>query len=342
LSATQTSAQPPSAWSPLDWTRRFLAAPAVGPLLALLLTMAFFSLKSDRFLQGPNLSLVLQQVMVVGVLAIGQTLIILTAGIDLSVGTVMAFGQIVMTKFAIDQGYRPLTAIALGILACVAFGVLNGALVTAVRLPAFIVTLGTLNIAFALTHIVSNDITYPPGTSGASALPSQLLFFGRTFTIGNTEITYGVVLMFVLFGLAWFALTQTAWGRHVYAAGDDPEAARLTGIKTWRVLLSVYTVAGLLYGIAAWLLVSRTELGDPNAGQTTENLDSITAVVLGGTSLFGGRGTVIGTLIGAIIVGVFRNGLTLIGVEVIYQYLVTGILVILAVSVDQLTHRRRL
>jgi fructose transport system permease protein len=232
------------------------------------LTMAFFSLKSDRFLQGPNLSLVLQQVMVVGVLAIGQTLIILTAGIDLSVGTVMAFGQIVMTKFAIDQGYRPLTAIALGILACVAFGVLNGALVTGVRLPAFIVTLGTLNIAFALTHIVSKDITYPPGTSGASTLPSQLLFFGRTFTIGNTEITYGVVLMFVLFGIAWFALTQTAWGRHVYAAGDDPEAARLTGIKTWRVLLSVYTVAGLLYGIAAWLLVSRTELGDPNAGQT--------------------------------------------------------------------------
>jgi fructose transport system permease protein len=107
-----------------------------------------------------------------------------------------------------------------------------------------------------------------------------------------------------------------------------------------RVLLSVYTIAGLMYGIAAWLLVGRTELGDPNAGQTTENLDSITAVVLGGTSLFGGRGTIIGTLIGAVIVGVFRNGLTLIGVEVIYQYLVTGILVILAVSVDQLTHRK--
>jgi fructose transport system permease protein len=115
LSATQTSAQPPSVRAPLEWIRRFLAAPAVGPLLALLLTMAFFSLKSDRFLQGPNLSLVLQQVMVVGVLAIGQTLVILTAGIDLSVGTVMAFGQIVMTKFAIDQGYSPLTAIALGI-----------------------------------------------------------------------------------------------------------------------------------------------------------------------------------------------------------------------------------
>ena len=137
------------------------------------------------------------------------------------------------------------------------------------------------------------------------------------------------------------SLTQTPWGRHVYAVGDNLEASRLMGIKVNRVLLSVYVLAGLTYGIAAMLLVARTELGDPNAGQTTENLDAITAVVLGGTSLFGGRGTVIGTLIGAIVVGVFRNGLTLIGVEVVWQYFVTGILVILAVSVDQLTHRRR-
>jgi len=147
--------------------------------------------------------------------------------------------------------------------------------------------------------------------------------------------------MLLLFGAVWYSLTQTAWGRHVYAVGDNAEAARLTGIKTNRVLLSVYGIAGLMYGIAAMLLVARTELGDPNAGQTTENLDSITAVVLGGTSLFGGRGSIIGTLIGAVIVGVFRNGLTLIGVQVIYQYLVTGILVILAVSVDQLVQRRR-
>ena len=315
-------------------TRRVLAAPTVGPFLALLLAMAFFSVKSENFLQGQNLSLVLQQVMVVGVLAIGQTFVILTAGIDLSCGTVMAFGQIVMTKLAVAEGVDPLLAIGLGILACVAFGLLNGGLVTAVRLPAFIVTLGTLNIAFALTHVYSNDETY-------SELPSELLFFGKTFTLGGTDVTYGVVVMFVLFGIAWYALTQTAWGRHVYAAGDNLEAARLMGIKVNRVLLSVYLLAGLTYGIAAMLLVARTELGDPNAGQTTENLDAITAVVLGGTSLFGGRGSVIGTLIGAVVVGVFRNGLTLIGVEVVWQYFVTGILVILAVSVDQLTHRRQ-
>jgi fructose transport system permease protein len=312
---------------------RVVSAPTVGPFVALVLAMAFFSFKSDRFLHAQNLSLVLQQVMVVGVLAIGQTLVILTAGIDLSVGTVMALGQIVMTKLAVSSGVPAIPAILLGILTCVGFGVLNGALVTQIRLPAFIVTLGTLNIAFALTHIVSNDLTF-------SGLPSALLFFGRTFSFAHGNFTYGVVFMLVLFALAWCALTQTAWGRHVYAVGDNREAARLTGINTKRVLLSVYMLAGLTSGIAAVLLVARTELGDPNAGQTTENLDSITAVVLGGTSLFGGRGNIIGTLIGAVIVGVFRNGLTLIGVEVIYQYLVTGILVILAVSVDQLTHRR--
>jgi fructose transport system permease protein len=314
--------------------KRALTAPTVGPLIALVLTMIFFSLKSDRFLQAENLSLVLQQTMVVGVLAIGQTLVILTAGIDLSVGTVMALGQIVMTKLAVVSGVPPLLALLLGILTCVGFGVLNGGLVTLVRLPAFIVTLGTFNIAFALTHVVSNDVTF-------TGLPEELLFFGRTFHFAGADFTYGVVFMLVLYAIAWFALTQTPWGRHVYAVGDNREAARLTGIHTNRILMSVYTLAGLTSGLAAMLLVGRTEVGDPNAGQTTENLDSITAVVLGGTSLFGGRGTIIGTLIGALIVGIFRNGLTLIGVSVIYQYLVTGILVILAVSVDQLTHRRR-
>jgi fructose transport system permease protein len=268
-------------------------------------------------------------------MAIGQTLVILTAGIDLSCATVMALGQVVMTKLAIANGVPAVPALVLGMLTCVGFGLLNGGLVTGVRLPPFIVTLGTLNIAYALTHVVSNDNTF-------YGLPSVLLFFGKSFTIGSTSITYGVVLMFLLYGLTWFALRQTAWGRHVYAVGDNREAARLTGINTERELIGVYLLAGLAYGIAALLLVGRTEIGDPNAGQTTENLDVITAVVLGGTSLFGGRGTVIGTLIGAIIVGVFRNGLTLIGVPVVYQYLVTGVLVILAVSVDQLTHRRRL
>jgi fructose transport system permease protein len=143
-----------------------------------------------------------------------------------------------------------------------------------------------------------------------------------------------------LFVLAWFVLSQTTWGRRVYAIGDNPEATRLMGINVRRQLLLVYVVAAVIYGLAALLLISRTSVGDPNAGQT-DNLDAITAVVLGGTSLFGGRGTVIGTLIGALIVGVLRNGLVLMGVQSIYQVLITGILVILAVSVDQIARRRK-
>ena len=317
----------------LRGARSAAGLPAVGPLVALALAMVFFSLKSDRFLQGPNLSLVLQQVVEVGVLAIGQTLIILTAGIDLSCGAVMALGMIVMTKLAVVSGVPAIPAILLGIAACAAFGLLNGVLVTKIRLPAFIVTLGTLNIALALVHIYSNEETI-------ANPPSAMTFFGRTFSIGGTDFTYGVVLMIALYALAWFALTQTGWGSHVYAVGNNPEATRLSGIRTDRLLISVYVAAGVIYGIAALLLVARTQVGDPNAGQT-DNLDSITAVVLGGTSLFGGRGIVVGTLIGALIVGVFRNGLVLIGVSSVYQILITGILVILAVSIDQLSHRRR-
>jgi fructose transport system permease protein len=312
---------------------RALALSTLGPIIALLLAIIFFTAQSARFLTGSNLSLVVQQVMVVGTLAIGQTLIILTAGIDLSNGAVMAFGNIVMTKLAVDSGVNPLLAILLGLLVCAAFGFFNGSLVTGLRLPPFIVTLGTLNIAFALTHIYSEDQT-------VSGLPSALTFFGNTFAVGQTDITYGTVLMLVLFVAAWYVLRQTAAGRHVYAVGNNPEAARLTGIRTRRLLLGVYTTAGLVYGIAALLLISRTSVGDPQAGQT-DNLDSITAVVLGGTSLFGGRGSVIGTLIGALIVGIVRNGLQLMGVRSIYQVLITGILVILAVAVDQIARRRQ-
>jgi fructose transport system permease protein len=312
---------------------RLFGISAFGPFVALLLVGAFFALKSDRFLTGSNLSLVLQQTIEVGTLAIGQTLVILTAGIDLSNGAVMAFGSIVMTKLAVNSGVSPIPAIVLGVAACVGFGVLNGALVTGIRLPAFIVTLGTLNIAFALTHIYSGEATI-------SGLPGEMTWLGSTFTIGGTAITYGTVVMLALFAVAWFILTQTPVGRHVYALGNNPEAVRLSGVHIRRLLIGVYATAGLVYGIAALLLVARTQVGDPAAGQT-DNLDSITAVVLGGTSLFGGRGSVIGTLIGALIVSCIRNGLTLLGVDSIYQVLITGILVIVAVAVDQLTRRER-
>jgi fructose transport system permease protein len=321
----------PEAEAGPSFLTRLFGISALGPFVALILVGAFFTLKSDRFLTGGNLSLVLQQTIEVGTLAIGQTLVILTAGIDLSNGAVMALGSVVMTKLAVESGVNPILAIVLGIAACVAFGLLNGALVTGIRLPAFIVTLGTLNIAFALTHIYSGEATI-------SGLPASMTWLGETFKIGGTAVTYGTVVMLGMYAVTWFVLTQAPVGRHVYALGNNPEAVRLAGVHVRRLLIGVYATAGLIYGIAALLLVARTQVGDPAAGQT-DNLDSITAVVLGGTSLFGGRGSVIGTLIGALIVSCIRNGLTLLGVDSIYQVLITGILVIVAVAVDQLTRR---
>ena len=303
----------------------------LGPFLALLAACAFFASQTDRFLTGGNFSLILQQVMVVGVIAIGQTLVILTAGIDLSCGMVMALGGIVMTKFATELGLAPPLAVLAGIGVTTAFGLLNGLLVTRIKLPPFIVTLGTLNIAFAITQLYSNSQT-------VTDLPPLMTALGNTFGVGETEVAFGTVLMLALYALVWFVLRETAAGRHVYAVGNNAEATRLVGIPTQRVLLMVYVAAGVFYGIASLLSVARTGVGDPNAGQT-ENLDAITAVVLGGTSLFGGRGIVLGSLVGALIVGVFRNGLTLMGVSSIYQVLVTGVLVILAVATDQLSHR---
>jgi fructose transport system permease protein len=304
----------------------------LGPLIALLAAMAFFSFRSDRFLSGQNFSLILQQVAVIGTIAIGQTLIVLTAGIDLSCGMAMALGSMVAAKLAVDNGLNPAFAMLCGIAVCMAIGFVNGMLVTKIKLPPFIVTLGTMNIAFAITQVYSESQT-------VTGLPDSLTFLGNTFHIGHTVVTYGTLLMLALYGITWFALRETAPGRHLYAVGNNPEAARLTGIPVTRVLVSVYVLAGLFYGIAALLSVARLGAGDPNSGQT-DNLDSITAVVLGGTSLFGGRGMIAGTLIGVLIVGVFRNGLTLMGVPSVIQIMVTGILVILAVATDQLTHKK--
>ncbi|GAA2805015.1 ABC transporter permease [Nonomuraea dietziae] len=223
-----------------------------------MIACAFFSLNSPQFLTGGNFSLIIQQVMVVGTLAIGQTLIILTGGIDLSNGAIMAFGGIVMAKLALSM--TPLLAIAAGLAAVRPVRVWStGRWRRGSRCPPFIVTLGMLNVVFALTHIYSQDQT-------VTGLPDELTFLGQTFQLGGTRVTYGSVLTIALFLLFAYLLGQTAWGRHVYALGNSPEVARLTGIRTSRLTVGVYTLAGLVYGIAALLLVSRTGVGDPQGG----------------------------------------------------------------------------
>src|SRR5215207_8665954 len=301
----------------------------LGPLFVLLLAVIIFSIAADRFLEPANLSLIVQQVMVVGTLGIAQTLIILTAGIDLSVGAIMVLSSIVMAKLSADSGVPGLLALLIGFGCGTACGLVNGALVTRLRLPPFIVTLGTLNVFFALNLYYSKSET----TRGVD-MSDLLLWTGNTISVGDTKITYGSLIMLGMFAAFWWVLKNTAWGRHVYATGDDAEAARLAGVRTDRVLLSVYIVAGLICAVAGWMLIGRIASASPQAGLNA-NLDSITAVVIGGTSLFGGRGLVVGTLFGALIVGVLRNGLTLTGVDVLWQDFAVGVMIIAAVAIDQ-------
>jgi fructose transport system permease protein len=268
-------------------------------------------------------------------MAIGQTIIILTAGIDLSCGAIMVFSSMVMAKTAFSNGVPGPLAIILGIIVGTLAGLANGLLVTRVKLPPFIVTLGTWNVFLALTLLYAGG-----STVRNTELDSALLWLGNPINLGGVPITPGVLLMVGLYAIFVFVLQYTAWGRHVYAVGDDADAARLAGIQVNRVLLSVYGAAGFLYGLTAWLLIGRVGSADPNNGVDT-NLDSITAVVIGGTSLFGGRGALLGSLIGALIVTSFRSGLTLAGLDPAYQTLAVGILIILAVTADQWIRRAR-
>jgi fructose transport system permease protein len=302
--------------------------PALSPLVVLLIAAVVFGLANNRFYRPENLSIVLQQAAVVGSLAVGQTLIILTAGIDLSIGAVMVLASLIMAKLVSSDTVPGPVALLIGVVVALLAGTVNGILVTRIKLPPFIVTLGTLSIFTAATLIYAQGqtISLPSGTF--------ITWTGATLSFGRFHLTVGVLVMLLLYVVFAYALRQTAWGRHLYATGNDTEASRLAGIRTNRVLISAYVVAGAVVGIAAWVLVGRINGADPNAG-INANLESITAVVIGGTSLFGGRGAVVGSLIGALIVQVFDNGLALAGVDPNYQVLAVGILVIAAVAADQ-------
>ncbi len=312
--------------------------PYLSPLIVLIVAMTVFYFANHRFLLPGNLSFLTQQTVIVGTLAIAQTLVILTAGIDLSIGAIMIFSQMVMANLAVSAsasnvlpvaGQNPYLAIAIGILAGVLAGGMNGLLITRFNLPPFIVTLGTLSIWTAITLLL-----FKSRTIQEPEIPATLKWLGSTFQIGGFQLLYGVILMLIMYVIFGYILRSTAWGMHIYAVGDDPAAAQLTGISTKRVIFSVYLVSGLIIGIAGWVTLGRVGSASPNVDPLL-NLDTITAVVIGGTSLFGGRGVLIGTLIGALIITVVENGLSLAGFDQAYRVLAVGILVILAVAVDQ-------
>lgn len=317
--------------------------PTAIPALVLIISVIVFGI-IDNFLNEranfmtPNtLSTVLKQVTVVGVVAVAQTIVILTAGIDLSVAAILVLSAVIMGKLSVDVGLPPGVAIMIGLFFGALMGWINGILVTVIKLPPFIVTLGTLSIFTALKLWYSGS----QSVRGADITEQAplLLWFGKAFNFGGATLTYGGIAMITLAFVVWYILTKTSWGRHVHAIGDDPDAAMLAGIQTNRVLVSVYAFAGLICAFGGWISIGRVGSISP-IGFETANLDSITAVVIGGTSLFGGRGSIPGSILGALIVGVFSTGLSVAArVDDYWQTFAAGCLVLVAVALDQWLRR---
>jgi putative xylitol transport system permease protein len=312
--------------------RRRLLIQEYGIFIAFLILVAILSVSNEFFLTGGNISNVLLQTSINGVLAIGMTFVILTRGIDLSVGSVVALAGIVSASFAttsatagiVGAPYPVVVDIAVGLLVGIACGAVSGVIVSRFSVPAFVATLGMLSAARGLTLIYGEGRPVPALTPAFRWIGT-----GDVFNIPTP-----VIILAVVFAASWWVLARTRFGRYIYAVGGNPHAAKTSGINVTRIRFIVYVISGGLAGLAGMLLSARTGSALPQAGIAYE-LDAIAAVVIGGTSLSGGVGRVTGTLIGALIIGVMNNGLDLMGIQSYYQQVLKGALIVGAVMLDQ-------
>jgi ribose transport system permease protein len=307
----------------------------LGGLPVLVVLVLGLSLTTDTFLTATNLDNLGRQVAIYAIIAIGELLVILTAGIDLSVGSVVGLSGVIAAKavFETAGSGSVLLSVLLALLVGAAVGAVNGVLVAFVKMPPFIVTLGTLGMARGLTLLYTGGRTIQPLPDPFNEIAGGSLF-------GVANLIWLTVAIAVVIG---FGLGRTVWGRYVYAVGSNPESARLTGVPVKAVLISVYALSGTLAGLGGMLLASRLGNGVPTAG-TGYELQAIAACVIGGASLFGARGTALGALVGALIVGLLNNGGTLLGIDPFWLQVAIGALILVAVGVDQLQswrHARR-
>ncbi len=293
--------------------------PLVG-LVAVCVAMVF---ASDSFLSAANLENVLRQVSINAIIGVGMTCVIVTGGIDLSVGSVMALSGTLAAGLLV-AGANGAAALAAGIGVGVALGAANGLFVAFAGMPPIIVTLATMGIARGLALIYTGG--YP-----IDGLPDWVRFFGSGKVLG---VQMPVLTMLAVYALAWLMLERMPFGRYVYAIGGNEHATRLSGVRVSRVKLAVYTFAGLTSALAALVLTGRLMSGQPNAGGGFE-LDAIAAVVMGGTSIAGGRGSIVGTLVGALLLGVLNNGLNMIGVNPYVQNVIKGAIILLAIYIGR-------
>lgn len=306
-------------------------AKTAGLLWALLALCAVAYGISPNFGRLDNILDVTRQMAMYGLISIGQTFVILGAGIDLSVGSIIAVTSIIVAKMLV-AGYPIWMVICVGILAGAAYGAVNGIGVTLFRLPPFIMTLGTMVMGQGLALLLANGYLVSIGPRAA-----EFSFFGASYLFG---VPMPVWMMIITAALAWVVLRYTSFGRSLYAVGSNAEAARLAGIGVRGTIFSTYVISGALAGLTALIFVSRLTVGDPTFGKSME-LESIAVAVIGGTSLFGGEGGVIGTLIGAAILAVLANVLNLIGISPFAQPMVKGGIIILAVLFEVYRRYRR-
>jgi len=314
-----------------DAVQRFLA------LGALVILIIFFAIASPHFASWSNAKGIFLATSVVGILAMGVTFVIITAGIDLSVGTVMTFAAVMTGVFITNMGLPWPIGVLLGILSGTLMGVVNGTLVARFGLPPFIATLGMLNIARGLALVISElRPIYFPDQPGFNEffMGSITESFIPDFDLPNLVFVFAVAAV-----AAWFILSKTIVGRYIFAIGSNEEATRLSGVRTMRYKASAYIISGTMAGLAGVVLAARLNSAQPATGFGYE-LDAIAAAVIGGTSLAGGEGTITGTIIGAFIISVLTNGLRLLNVPQEWQIVVTGVIVIGAVYLDILRRRR--
>jgi len=297
----------------------------LGPLIGLILITILLSLLSDSFFTVNNIMNLLRQVSINALIAFGMTFVILTAGIDLSVGSLLALGS-ALTAGMLSSGMDPVLAIFLGLLIGLLLGAFNGLIITKGKVAPFVATLATMTIFRGATLVYTEG---RPVTGLSDSAFFQSIGKGYLFWI-----PVPVIIMIVVFGILYFILNNTVFGRNVYAVGGNEEVAILSGIKSDRVKIWVYSLTGMLSVLAGIILTSRLNSAQPTAG-TMYELDAIAAVVIGGTSLMGGRGRITGTLIGCLIIGVISNGLNLLNVSSFYQQIVKGGVILFAVMIDR-------
>ncbi|RCW24125.1 monosaccharide ABC transporter membrane protein (CUT2 family) [Ciceribacter lividus] len=302
---------------------------ATGPLVGLILLCIFLSFATDKFMSVRNLLNVLDQITVLGIMAVGMTMVILIGGIDLAVGSVLALTMMVMGYLSNQIGLPLPLGILVALAVAAATGAISGILITALGVPAFIATLAMMSVARGLANMI---------TDGQQIVGFPSWFSLLAYTRYGGFLTLTVAVMLVVFILGWLYLRYTSGGRSLYAIGGNQEVARLAGINVKLYTVGVYVISGLLAGLAGVVLAMRLDSVQPTAGVSYE-LDTIAAVVIGGTSLSGGKGGVPGTIIGVLIIGVLRNGLNLLGVSPFTQAVVIGVVIALAVAAEAVKRR---